>query len=560
MATHKRINKATTGANAVFYVVFVIVVLIALNLIASRVTKRIDFTEDHVFTLSKASKEAVRTLPDTMTAKAFISKDLTARNGQVAQYLRDLLDEYAAASGGKFTWEAIDPSTEALKEEANKLGVRPFESQEFKKEKFTAGLVYCGVAFQYQGKVEALPAIGTASGIEYQMTILIKNLSVKKKKIGVASSEGELAITQGPQGHGGGLTIVAQSVKDYQLEGVSLTGKLLADDIDALLIAGPRQAMTERAKFVVDQFLMRGKAVAFLVDGMVIETPQGNAAPGADQPQLGRKNDHGLDDLLEHYGFKIHDDVVMEPQMNAPGVVMLNGRQVLANYYIFTVVKRIDPTHPITAQVKGLIIPAGSSVEQLKDKQPGLKITALAQSTPDAWRQAGLFVLDPKSEMKPGPDRGPFNYAYAAEGAMTSFFAGKEHPNEKGEKVPPASANVSVAPGEEKVLETSQGPARFVVVGDSGFTSDETFQLIRYVPTYGANFNFTSGILDWLVADATMSELRAKTMQSRPLSIESASTASILKFGNLIGIPLLFALYGVIRARMRRSWRHAVKL
>ncbi len=367
-------------------------------------------------------------------------------------------------------------------------------------------------------------------------------------------------LAQGPQGHGGGISIVGQYVRDYTLEQVSLNGKLLPDDFDALVIAGPRQAMSERGKFVVDQFLMRGKAVAFLVDGMVIDAPQGMQMPGSDQPQLGRKNDHGLDDLFEHYGFKIHDDVVMEPQLNAPGLLMVKGQQMLANYYIFTVVKRIDPTHPINARVKGLIMPVASSVELVPDKQPGLKFTALAQSSPSAWRQAGLFVLDPQKPLTPGPDRGPFNYAYAAEGTMTSFFAGKVHPNEKGEKVPAPVANVSLAPGEEKVLETSQGKPRLVVVGDSGFTSDENLMISRMVPGYAANLGFSLGILDWLVSDDSMSALRAKTMQSRPLQVESAATAKLIKYGNLVGIPLIFVLFGVVRARLRRSWRNAVTL
>src|SRR5258708_9910100 len=37
------------------------------------------------------------------------------------------------------------------------------------------------------------------------------------------------------------------------------------------------------------------------------------------QPRIGRKNETGLDDLLEHYGFKVHDDLVLEPRQNVQG-------------------------------------------------------------------------------------------------------------------------------------------------------------------------------------------------------------------------------------------------
>src|SRR6185369_7605128 len=95
-------------------------------------------------------------------------------------------------------------------------------------------------------------------------------------------------------------------------------------DVDCLVIAGPRSAASERAKFVLDQFLMKGKAVLFMVDGMIVE-PAGGGMP-SNNPELGRKNDHGLDDLFEHYGFKIHDDVVLEPQAQLPGPVMVRGQ------------------------------------------------------------------------------------------------------------------------------------------------------------------------------------------------------------------------------------------
>ena len=59
-----------------------------------------------------------------------------------------------------------------------------------------------------------------------------------------------------------------------------MKGKPIPDDVDALVIAGPKQPISERAKFVIDQFLMQGKSVAFFVDGMIFETPQQMQMPG----------------------------------------------------------------------------------------------------------------------------------------------------------------------------------------------------------------------------------------------------------------------------------------
>jgi ABC-type uncharacterized transport system involved in gliding motility auxiliary subunit len=294
---------------------------------------------------------------------------------------------------------------------------------------------------------------------------------------------------------------------------------------------------------------------------MVVEAA-GGGMPGMpnNNPQLGRKNDHGLDDLLEHYGFKVHDDIILEPKLNVPGPVLVRGQLMLANYPAFTAAVRLSSTHPITERLKGIIFPMASSVELVQGKQPGLEITALAQTSPDAWRQAGIFVMDPETPPKPGADKGPFSYAYAAKGKLTSFFAGKPHPNEKGEKVEAPAPNTSLPPDAEQVIDASQNTPRMVVVGDSGFASDEFLRLSRYVQSYSANVLFALSTIDWLVQDETLAQLRAKSVQSRPLHVESDAAPKLAKYGNVVAISLAFILFGVGRARLRKRWRDTFKI
>jgi hypothetical protein len=105
-------NKVKAGSNAIIFVVAAIVALIFLNVIGNRFFKRVDFTQDRIYTLNQASKDLVAKLPDRMTVKAFISNDLQPPFSQTAQYVRDLLDEYKNASKGKFVWEAVDPGND----------------------------------------------------------------------------------------------------------------------------------------------------------------------------------------------------------------------------------------------------------------------------------------------------------------------------------------------------------------------------------------------------------------------------------------------------------------
>ncbi len=557
-------SKAKTGANAIVFTVLVIAAVVAVNLIAARFPRRMDLTQDHIYTLSPASKDLVRKLPDVLTVKAFISSDLQPPFSQSAQYVRDLLDEYAHASKGKLKWEAIDPGDDAkLEEEANKMKVPKMRRGRISNNKVEIGASYLGIGLEYQGNVESIPEVNATEGLEFELDKRIRILTQKKTKIAFATSEGELSTAAGPQGQGGGLSALAQYMDFYQAVPTDLKGKEIPDDVAALIIAGPKQPFSDRAKFVIDQFLMKGKSVAFFVDGMTFETPQQMQIPGQQSPpQIGRKNDTGLDDLLAHYGFKIGDDVVLEPQKNVPGPLPVDGQMQLGNYPTFLVTDSIAKSSPLFEHVDALIVPFASSVELLKDNkaQAGLVYTQLAQSSAQAWRQKGFFVLNPTVALKPSDDKGPFALGYTAEGKFKSFFAGKPYPNEKGEKVTP-TPNASMAPGVDKPIDEAQAPGRLLVMGSAKMVSDMYIAgVARYLPVYQIDLAFALNVMDWLAQDKALSSIRAKAITQRPITYASESTPLVLEAINIVGVPLAFILFGVGRWRIRSARRARAKI
>jgi gliding-associated putative ABC transporter substrate-binding component GldG len=558
-------NKAKTGANAVVFMILVIVAVVAVNLIVRRFPKRFDLTQDHVYTLSGASKDLVAKLPDVLTVKAFISKDLQPPFSQSAQYVRDLLDEYAHASKGKLKWEAIDPGEDSkLEEEATKMKVPKMRRGRISNNKVEIGASYLGIALSYQGNVESIPEVNATEGLEFEIDKRVRMLTQKKTKIAFATSEGELSTGAGPQGQGGGLTALKQYMDFYDAVPTDLKGKQIPDDVVALVIAGPKQPMSERAKFVVDQFLMKGKSVAFFVDGMTFETPQQMQIPGqATPPQIGRKNDTGMDDLLAHYGFKIGDDVILEPQKNVPGPLQIDGQWQMGNYPTFLVTDSIAKSSPLFEHVDALIVPFASSVELLKDNkaQAGLVYTQLAQSSGQSWRQKGFFLLNPTVALKPSDDKGPFALGYTAEGKFKSFFAGKPFPNEKGEKVSAPPANASLPPDAERPIDEAQAPGRIIVMGSANMVSDMYIAGVsRYVPVYQIDLAFALNVMDWLAQDKALSSIRAKSITQRPITYGSESTPTVLEAINIIGVPLAFILFGVARWRIRSARRARAKI
>lgn len=559
-------SKAKTGANAIVFMLLVLAAIVFANVIFYRWVKRVDLTQEHVYTLAQPSKDLVAKLPDKLTVKAFISSDLQPPFSQTAQYVRDLLDEYAHAAKGKLVWEAIDPGDDPkLAEEAQKLKVPKIQRGRVSNNKMEIGSSYLGIALQYQGNVESIPQINQTEGLEYELDKRIRMLTQKKTKIAFATSEGELSTQQSPQGGPGGLSILKQQMEQqYEIVPVQLDqgAKPIPDDVVALVVAGPNKPFSDRAKFEIDQMLVKGKSVALFVDGMVIEQPKHMQIPGqAETPRIGHKNDVGLDDLLASYGFAIHDDYVIEPQKNLAGPVPVEGQMQLANYPTFLGSDTIAKSSPIMEGVGLAILPWSSSVELLKDKQqPGMVITELATSSDRSWRQKGFFLFNPETPLKPGDEKGPFGLAYAVEGRFKSFYAGKPFPNEKGEKVQPPEKNASLPPGTEIPVDQGDVPGHLLLIGSSTWISDQNIMLARYVQLYELDLRMGLNAMDWLAQDKTLTSVRNKSMTQRPITLASESTPMVLQAINIVAVPLFFILFGIVRWRLRSLRRRAATL
>ena len=148
--------------------------------------------------------------------------------------------------------------------------------------------------------------------------------------------------------------------------------------------------------------------------------------------------------------------------------------------------------------------------------------------------------------------------AYAASGKFKSAFAGKQAVKEDGSKV---DGNVS-QPGVDPMVSESPATARLVVIGDSEFISDQYVNLgLRSgLQLYVANLAYALNIVDWLAQDEALAQVRNKGMQSRPLDQVKEGTVTLIKAGNIIGLPLLLLLIGLIRWRIRSSARTTAKL
>jgi gliding-associated putative ABC transporter substrate-binding component GldG len=546
-------RKRSSASNATAYVLLTIGAVVAINLISTRLFGRLDLTENRVYTLSPASKDIVRTLPDYLTVKAYISKDLPPELANVSRYVRDLLDDYRTYSKGKLRFESFDPASDKkIEDDAAACKVQKLQIQVMRSQKFEVGTYYLGLCFQYQGTDDAIPEIAQTEGLEYEISSLIKRMTQKKRKVAFTTGHGEEDLSQG-------FTFLKHVIdQEFDSTTVNPSTTPIGADVDALVVGGPKQPFDDKGRREIDAFVMKGHGAIFLIDGMILSSPRGGGMP----PQLaqmktGQANPVGLNELLEKYGFKIGEDFVFD-RLNVPGVVELGGRKMLKNLPEFVGVKT-DPSDKdmsVLAGVNAIVFPFASSVQlvgPLADGKPpagsNARLWTLAHSSPDAWKQTGFFAYTPMAPVDEGKEHGTYGLAYAYQGTLKSAYA-------------PAGATpgMSLPDAQNTPPSESRKPVRLVVVGDSDFASDEYLQLSRYLPFYQGGAQMLFNAISWTMEDEALTPVRSKTVSARPIEIASDGTVAAVKAINIAGVPLLFIGFGVLRWRIRRARRQGQKL
>jgi ABC-type uncharacterized transport system involved in gliding motility auxiliary subunit len=533
-------KKKNYASNVILYSVFVAGALVLVNILGTRMFGRLDLTDKHIYTLSQPSKDLVKKLEDPFIVKAFISKDLPPEIKRLSRDVRDKLDDYKSSSNGRFRWEAVDPGTDKkLEEEASRCKVQKVQIQKVSNSKFELGAYYLGLCLQYHDKTEAIPQIVSDAGLEYQLTSLIKKMTVKKKKIAFTTGHGESDLNQG-------LQAIKQDIEqEYDVTTVNPSSAEIGADVDALVIAGPHNPIDEKGLREIDRFIMSGRGAVILDPGMMAGSA---GARGMESIKMLQSNDTGLAKLLEPYGFKVSQDIIIDNEAAAPGVMDVgNGRRALLTSPAF-VAAATDKAPGLTVLegVRGIIFPFASPVSLTGPlaggKVPaGGKLWRLAASTPSSFKHSGFSIIGPEMKFDPPKETGSYAFGYAYQGPLKSAFV--------------TAAPESVSTPDKQPLAETKKPVRLVVVGDAAFANDEWTQLARYLPVFAAGAQLLYNAIGWTVEDEALIPLRSKTMDSRQIAAISDAKASAVQWINVLGLPFAFCLYGVGRWRVRKSNR-----
>jgi ABC-2 type transport system permease protein len=171
------------------YIIFgmLAVIVIIINIIGIQLFVRFDLTDIGMYSLSRASIQAVSTLQDPLTVKAFFSDDLPAEYIDLRMYVEDMLEEYAVHGNRYFNYKFYDVGGESdisEKEEhnrtiANDYGIYPVQIEIYKDDAFSFKKAYMGMALIHGDVTETINRITSKEKLEYNITTAIQKMNNK---------------------------------------------------------------------------------------------------------------------------------------------------------------------------------------------------------------------------------------------------------------------------------------------------------------------------------------------------------------------------------------------
>jgi ABC-2 type transport system permease protein len=475
---------------------------------------------------------------------------------------------------GKLQFEYLDPSRDQKSaEETKKFNLMNLKWPSLSEGKIEAGEGTIGLVLQHAEKTVtvpflraiSLPLVGTqyemadASRLEEMISENVESLIDINEDLGVLASHGALDFfgaspEQRGRDQGEGTKNFRSLVsRNYTMKPVNLKEEPLAESFNCLVLPGPTETFSDYELFEIDQFLMRGKSLAILLDRFQEVAPPAQKGAPAQAPRI-VPLDTGLEKLLSHYGIQIKKSYVMDencfkqrmPSQFGGGERPIYFAPLIKNEFI-----NHDPG--FMKHIKALVVLKVSPLE-LDGKRVqdlGLKVHRLFSSSEKSWEMAERISLNPMMIQPPpaGVTRKSFPLADVIEGRFESTFAGKEIPEKPVAKAgPEQKQEAEERPGadlskiERKGEFLSKGrPGKIFVVTSSEMIKDNLIDEEGRSP----NAMFILNVVDYLNGRDDIALMRSKEQRFNPLMETKGGTRTFLKAFSIAGLPLLVILFGL---------------
>ena len=543
-------------------------ILIFLNILAQPFYFISDLTEEKRYTLTEPTKKMLRDLDEVLYGNVLLDGDFPAGVKRLQNAVRQLLLDFQSESGlVEFSFE--DPN-EGTVEERNErrlalleLGIEPTNLRVKSADGNKEIVIYPYAQVFYRGRERSVnllesEMLGVPSQVvlnnsigllEYKLTnIISKILSFSKPTVLFTEGHGELAPPQ------------VQAFREelfgfYNTDFIDLDSVVqISQDCAVLVVARPRGAFSEQDKFKIDQYVMNGGKVLWLIDRLAVNLDS-----------LRVRNEYvpveyplNLEDQLFKYGARIQPNLVLDLECTRIPLVsgqLGSGKQYdLFPWYYHPLVAPTS-NHPIVKRLDRINLYFPSSVDTIRTSTP-VKKTVLLQSSnlsrlqlPPVRLNFEILRYDPDPSKF---NKGRQNLAVLLEGEFPSLYKGRV-----SESFSEGLTQLGLEYRERSV------PTKMIVVADGDVAknflnpSGDGYQPVGFNPferrVFTANNNFLINAVEYLIDEKGVIEARGKDVKLRLLdTVKAKAEETKWQMINIV-LPILFLLlFGLLYNWMRR--------
>jgi gliding-associated putative ABC transporter substrate-binding component GldG len=560
--------------NTKFWWLFLLIILLAITYIASAVHYRLDLTKEKRFTISQPTKKLIYGLEDKVNINVFLSGELPAGFKKLANSTKDLLQEFKEVSKTNIQYsftkpgEGLGDSAKAqFQDSLSHLGLNPMNIQARVKEGEgqEQRLVYPGALISYRGRaiaidllqgqssVDGLNSLNNAEALlEYKFARAIQKITQDSVPVVAYLTGNGEPLSYNVTGFGENVLRRDYVTRIFNIDSFPEIPSIF----NAVVIVKPTIPYTDIQKVKLDQYVMHGGKIMWMVDELYAEM---DSLQRAQNDFIAFDRNLNIEDLLFKYGVRINPDLLQD--LNAdkiPSVVGSMGgkpQMELLPWPYFPLLSNYS-NHPIAKNLDYVVSQFPNSIDTVK--ADGIKKTILLASSSSSRILSTPAKVSFQS-IQNEDDLKTFNkanvpVAVLLEGKFQSLFANRLTQQQKDAFAGPgAFANGSP---ENKMIVIADGDIALNAVTQKEGPLPLGMNMFTHYQY--ANKDFLSNCLEYLTDNSGILEARSKDYTLRLLDKKKIeSEKSKWQIINIV-LPLLLVfifgmLYQYIRKRKYRT-------
>jgi len=477
--------------------ILLIILFIVVNFLASFLKLRLDLSFGKAYTLSPSTRKIITKLKKPVKISFYVSSDLPARLIPLKTEISDTLDEYKKQGGKNIIFKTKDPKKDnKILEEVRKVGLQELRFSELEGNRYQTAAVFFGLVVDYRGKTEVINQATDIDNLEYNLTAAIYKLTRENTpKVAIIGEKNGFGSSNDPL-----LSLKKLLNKQFELSFFNFGSKKtekIDKEIKTILVfdSNNKTYSDEEIKKIGDYLDQGGKGIFFLsgvwVDDQLATAPAKN----------------NFSSFLSKWGVKLNKDLVLSGSSELVSFGMGGGSTIFTPYPFWVKAADFNRSKAYFSNVNQLTFPWVSSLK-LSEKA-GFKISPLVKTSARSWHQEGVFNLSPNSIPRPRRD------------SLQNFLIAAEAESENGGKI--------------------------VVIPSSRFI------LQRYLGRDSSNLEFILNLVNDLASGGVLSGIRSRSVATYPLPDLNENQKDIFRYTNILILPFLFSIYGMVRLARRKK-------